>query len=103
VGWAARYIEKLKAGETVQFRPRGNSMTGIIASGQLVTVVPIGAEEAIAKGDVVLCKVGGADYLHLVKAVRNGAYQIGNNHGRINGWTSRANIFGRYAADADST
>lgn len=99
MGWAARHIEKLKAGETVQFQPRGNSMIGIIASGQLVTVVPIGTEEDIAKGDVVLCKVGGADYLHLVKAVRNGAYQIGNNRGRINGWTSRANVFGRYVPD----
>ena len=96
MGWAARYIERLKSGEMVEFRPRGHSMTGIIASGQLVTVVPIGADEHIAKGDVVLCKVGGAEYLHLVKAIRNGAYQIGNNRGGINGWTSRANVFGRY-------
>lgn len=96
MGWAARYIEKLKSGEMVEFRPRGHSMIGIIASGQLVTVAPIGAGEDIAKGDVVLCKVGGAEYLHLVKAIRNGAYQIGNNRGGINGWTSRANIFGRY-------
>ena len=96
MGWATHYIERLKAGKPVQFRPRGHSMTGIIASGQLVTVVPIGTDDNITKGDVVLCKVGGAEYLHLVKAIRNGAYQIGNNRGGINGWTSRANIFGRY-------
>jgi len=40
MGWATPYIEKLRRGETVQFRPRGNSMAGKIESGQLCTVVP---------------------------------------------------------------
>jgi hypothetical protein len=40
MSWATSYIESLLAGETVSFRPRGNSMTGIIESGQLVTVAP---------------------------------------------------------------
>lgn len=96
MGWAANYIGRLKAGETVQFRPRGNSMTGIIESGQLVTVVPIHPGDPVAKGDVVLCKVHGTEYLHIVKAERNGVYQIGNNRGGINGWTARANLFGKY-------
>lgn len=39
-------------GETVQFRPRGNSMKGKIESGQLVTVEPIGNRQ-LAKGDIV--------------------------------------------------
>jgi hypothetical protein len=38
MGWATPYIDKLKKGETVQFRPRGNSMSGRIESGQLCTV-----------------------------------------------------------------
>jgi hypothetical protein len=38
MSWANHYIEQLKKGETVQFRPRGHSMKGKIASGQLVTV-----------------------------------------------------------------
>jgi hypothetical protein len=41
MSWASRYIEKLRAGETVSFRPHGHSMTGRIESGQLCTVVPI--------------------------------------------------------------
>lgn len=28
MGWATAYVAKLKAGETVSFRPRGGSMTG---------------------------------------------------------------------------
>lgn len=28
MSWAASYIAKLKIGETVSFRPRGNSMQG---------------------------------------------------------------------------
>jgi hypothetical protein len=30
MSWATSYIAKLKLGETVSFRPRGNSMKGII-------------------------------------------------------------------------
>jgi hypothetical protein len=62
MGWATVYIDKLKKGETVQFRPRGNSMRGKIDSGQLCTVVPITAE-AVEVGDIVLCKVNGNQYL----------------------------------------
>ena len=101
MGWAAFHIEKLKQGETVQFRPRGHSMTGIVGNGQWVTVAPIAAEDDIQKGDVVLCKVNGAEYLHLIKAVRAGDYQIGNNRGGINGWTKRANLFGKLVSVAD--
>ena len=46
-------------------------------------------------GDVVLCKVNGREYLHLIKAVQGERYQIGNNRGRINGWVSRNGIFGK--------
>ncbi len=38
VGWASKYIEVLQRGEFVKFRPRGNSMSGKIEGGQLVTV-----------------------------------------------------------------
>jgi hypothetical protein len=93
VGWATRYIEQLEQGRTVQFRPRGNSMSGKIDSGQLVTVAPTGERE-LKLGTIVLCKVGGAQYLHLIKAIRGQQYQIGNNRGGINGWVSRHAIYG---------
>ena len=94
MGWATLYIEKLKQGETVQFRPRGNSMTGKIESGDLCTVAPAKKEE-LEVGDIVLCKVGGAQYLHLIKAKQGDRFQIGNNRGRINGWIGLNGIFGR--------
>src|SRR5439155_15936835 len=78
MGWATPYIEKLKRGETVQFRPRGNSMAGKIESGQLCTVVPTNVEE-LNVGDIVLCKVNGFQYLHLIKAIQGKRFQIGNN------------------------
>ena len=93
MGWANGYIDGLLRGETVRFRPRGNSMSGKIESGQLVTVVPL-ADKMLGVGDIVLCKVNGTQYLHLVKAVSGERFQIGNNRGRINGWISRRNIFG---------
>ena len=93
MGWATELIAKLQAGETVQFRPRGHSMKGKIESGQLCTVVP--ATDELKVGDVVLCKVNGQQYLHLIKAVQGGRYQIGNNRGRVNGWVSRNSIYGK--------
>ncbi len=92
MGWATCYIDKLKKGETVQFRPRGNSMTGRIESGQLCTVAPLKAEE-LDVGDIVLCKVNGYQYIHLIKAKQGGRLQIGNNRGRINGWIGPNSIY----------
>ena len=59
MGWANHYIEKLQAGERVSFRPRGNSMSGKVENGQLVTLEPAAGEKSIHVGDVVLCKVNG--------------------------------------------
>ncbi len=69
-------------------------MTGKIESGQLCTVEPVD-QTSLRVGDIVLCKVRGREYLHLVKAIQGERFQIGNNRGRINGWISAGAIFGR--------
>ena len=94
MGWPDKFIERLQAGETVKFRPRGNSMKGKIESGQLCTVAPITNIDTLAIDDIVLCRVRGTQYLHLVKALREGQFQIGNNRGGINGWIGPKAIFG---------
>jgi hypothetical protein len=93
--WALNYIAKLKQGEQVSFRPRGNSMTGKVESGQLCTVTPVEDYSLLKVGDIVLCKVGGSEYLRLIKAVQGERFQIGNNRGRINGWVGSNCTFGR--------
>ena len=93
MSWANHYIEQLNQGQTVQFRPRGHSMMGKIGSGQLVTVAPIG-DRTLQKGDIVLCKVNGYQYLHLIKAIQGNRFQIGNNVGGINGWVTAGSIYG---------
>ena len=94
MGWATPYIDKLRRGETVQFRPRGNSMIGKIESGQLCTVVPVNSDNLEVR-DIVLCKVNGYQYLHLIKARQGDRFQIGNNRGRINGWIGANGIYGK--------
>ena len=69
-------------------------MSGKIESGQLCTVAPVDPA-TLAVGDIVLCKVKGNDYLHLVKAIQGPRFQIGNNRGFINGWISANAIFGK--------
>jgi hypothetical protein len=98
MGWADSHIARLARGETVQFRPRGNSMVGKISSGQLCTVTPLADADALAVDDIVLCRVKGNQYLHLVKAIQGERFQIGNNRGGINGWITRRQIFGRLIA-----
>ena len=68
-------------------------MSGKIESGQLCTVKPLG-DHTPSAGEIVLCKVKGSQYLHLVKATRGDQFQIGNNKGRVNGWVSRSGIYG---------
>ena len=94
MGWASGYITKLQAGEAVSFRPRGHSMSPRIDSGQLCTVEPVDPT-TLRTGDIVLCKVRGAEYLHIVKAIQDGRFQIGNNRGFINGWVGSSAIFGK--------
>jgi hypothetical protein len=69
-------------------------MRGRIESGQLCTVEPV-APVSLIPGDIVLCRVKGSDYLHIVKAVSGARYQIGNNRGLINGWIDASGIFGK--------
>jgi hypothetical protein len=69
-------------------------MRGKIESGHLCTVEPVDPA-TLAVGDIVLCKVNGREYLHLIKAIQGARIQIGNNRGRINGWISTNSVFGR--------
>jgi len=86
---------RVAAGATVEFRPTGNSMVPLIASRALVTVAPVEVNK-IEVGDIVLAKVAGTVYLHLVSAVETGSgrVQISNNRGRVNGWTNHARVYG---------
>jgi len=92
--WATHLIEKPKAGESVTFRPKGNSMTPNVKSGQEVTCRPHDPAVTLKPGTVVLCFVGRSQYLHLVKAADTNRVLIGNNHGKINGWITIDKVYG---------
>jgi hypothetical protein len=89
-----QHVAELQAGQAIKFRPHGNSMRPIIESGQLVTVEPVAGRE-VKVGMAVLCKVNGRQMLHKVTAIgSDGRYQIGNNHGHINGWCTSDHVYG---------
>ena len=71
-------------------------MSGKVESGQLCTVEPV-EPDTLRKGDIVLCKVSGRQYLHLIAAVNGQRFLIGNNRGHTNGWVGANGIFGRLA------
>ena len=97
MSWAKFAIEALERGETTQIKPQGHSMKGKVNDGDLVTVAPVSVDR-LAVGDIVLVRVKGRDYLHLVKAIDNGRFQIGNNRGGINGWVGHNGIYGKAIA-----
>lgn len=85
----------LKNGEVCKVTGYGQSMTPILKSGQPVICEPVTKDTVLRKNDIVLCKVKGKYYLHKITAIKNEvSYQIGNNHGHINGTISKGNIFG---------
>jgi hypothetical protein len=86
---------RVASGATVEFRPTGSSMVPLIRSRDPVTVAPVDPRK-LEVGDIVLARVAGRVYLHLVSALdpARGRVQISNNRGRINGWTGYNRIYG---------
>ena len=68
-------------------------MTGKVNDRDLVTLEPCETDK-LEVGDIVLVRVKGNDYLHLVKAKNQGRFLIGNNRGGINGWVGHNCIYG---------
>lgn len=101
MSWATHYIEKLKNNEKVSFRPKGNSMVPKIKSGQLCEVEPIENHNSLSISDIVLCKVKGNQYLHLITAIDKDRFQISNNKGFVNGWINKNAIYGKLVSIKD--
>lgn len=90
----ATMISTLQEGRNIEsIRAFGNSMTPLIKSGQSLKIEPAGNID-LEKGDMVFCKVRGNYYIHKITAIEGDRYQISNNHGHINGWTTRTKIYG---------
>jgi hypothetical protein len=95
VNWAQHAIDALAQQQPATVTPHGNSMVGRVKSGQRVELRPSTFPKV---GEVVLVKVKGKVYLHLVKAIRiknaRTEYLIGNTHGGVNGWVGGNAIYG---------
>ena len=86
---------RVAGGATVQFRPAGSSMAPVVRSRAQVTVAPVDPTK-LEVGDIVLARVAGRVYLHLVSALDRGRgrVQISNNRDRVNGWTAHEPVYG---------
>jgi translation initiation factor IF-1 len=104
MSWS-RIIDRLEAGESVSIRPTGNSMTPRIMPKDKVTISPIKRagrlDHPIEEGMVVLAKVNGRHFLHLVSGRTGDRIQISNNHGHVNGWTHIDKVYGYVSAIED--
>ncbi len=85
-------VKMLAEGNSFVTSEKGNSMTPLIKSGQKHVLSPVTLDK-VEVGDIVFCKVKGRYYTHLVRAKGDRGVLIGNNHGKINGWTK--SVFGK--------
>ena len=96
--WATAAYEALSRGETIEVRPRGHSMSGRISDGDLVTLQPY-QTGTVMPGDVVLVRIQGRRYAHLVLHQvlerEPGRLLIGNNLGGTDGWVPEQEVYGR--------
>ena len=79
-----RLIQNLQDKGEGNIKMFGNSMTPLIKSG---TTLTFKVANNYNTGDVVFCKVKGHFYAHKIIKISDESYLIGNNKGRINGWT----------------
>lgn len=95
MGMLDAVADRVAAGATVEFRPSGSSMVPLIRSRESVVVAPVDPSK-LEVGDIVLARVAGTVYLHLVSSLDSSRnrVQISNNRGRVNGWTSHDRVFG---------
>ncbi len=93
--WADEYIKDLEHIGESTFRPQGNSMQPLIESNDLVKVQRR-LFNLFQIGDIVLCKVKGKQYLHLITDASKSreTYEISNNKGKVNGWIRWTSIYG---------
>lgn len=96
MSWAKHAVEALGRGESVQVKPRGHSMQPKVNDGDRVSLEPVRDPATLQAGDIVLVKVRGTIYLHLIQAKDpKGRFLIGNNRGGTNGWVGPQAIYGK--------
>jgi translation initiation factor IF-1 len=87
---------ELERERSVTFTAHGDSMVPKIRSGDTVTVERFDPERMkLKKGQIVLARVSGRLYLHLISALEGDRVQISNNKKHVNGWTQRSNVLAR--------
>jgi len=94
MAWFTQAVQQLAAGQQATVRPTGNSMTPKVMSKATVTLRPNSDPAGLKAGDIVLVKIKGTVYLHLISATDKQRVQISNNKGRVNGWVPRTSVFG---------
>jgi SOS-response transcriptional repressor LexA len=95
MAWCDHAVAELRAGRRVEIRPKGHSMCPRIQSGALVLLEPVRDPASLRAGQIVLAKVRGSWYLHLISATDPTRVQIANNRGHVNGWVARSAVVGR--------
>ena len=93
----------LARGHSERVVGEGNSMKGLIESGQTRTITAANVEQ-VKEHDIVFCRIdrkSRAHYMtHLVKMVRPDGYVTCNSRGRKNGVAKPEHIFGLVTAVA---
>ena len=91
-----RAIEAIRQDGECLIQGFGGSMETLLHSGGIFKFSAVLEDTVLEKHDIVFCKVNGSLFLHKITAINGDRIQIGNNRGKINGWTTRKNIYGKF-------
>jgi hypothetical protein len=87
-------IECLQQGKAVPLTVTGGQLAPKVPVGTILTLSPVNDDTTLKPGDIVLCRVDDRDRLLLVKSISVGRVKLGTPTKPLDGWASRASIFG---------
>lgn len=76
-------------------------MEPYIPDGTRCLIRPLSSHEILQRRSAVFCRIGRGYALHRVKALRRKSVLIANNHGHLDGWTTRSRVYGIYVGPVE--
>ncbi|MBN2386007.1 MAG: hypothetical protein JXB85_03240 [Anaerolineales bacterium] len=98
-------LEALKEGRSYTWTvPEGGnfaSMRAAIKHGQTLTMAPVTDPRQVQVGDIVLVRWHQGELFHMVGEIQGDQFLIVNSLGKVNGWVSGDEIYGRVTKIVD--
>jgi hypothetical protein len=94
MGILAKPVAALKRGRAIQVEVTNALLAPKVKQGAVLTFKPVTDATVLKPGDVVLCNADDRERILLVKSISVGRVKLGTATKVLEGWASRASIYG---------